>query len=42
MATAADLVIAEADNLVQVGDIRPENVMTPGVYIDLIVKGGRS
>ena len=41
MATAADLVIAEADNLVQVGDIRPENVMTPGVYVDLIVKGGR-
>ena len=42
MATAADVVIAEADNLVQVGDIRPENVMTPGILVDVIVKAVRS
>ncbi|MDL2293390.1 3-oxoacid CoA-transferase subunit A [Ruminococcaceae bacterium OttesenSCG-928-D13] len=41
MATAADTVIAEADNLVAIGDIVPENVMTPGVLVDYIVsKGG--
>ncbi len=42
MATAADTVIAEADHLVQIGDIRPENVHTPGVLVDYIVDGARS
>ncbi|MEI2764343.1 MAG: CoA transferase subunit A [Dermatophilaceae bacterium] len=42
MAMAADTVIAEADHLVQVGDIRPENVHTPGVLVDYIVDGARS
>ncbi len=41
MATAADLVIAEADHLVQIGDIKPEDVVTPGVLVDFIVDGGR-
>lgn len=40
MATAADVVIAEADNIVEVGDILPENVVTPGAYVDFIVDGG--
>ena len=40
MATAAENVIVEADNIVDVGCIEPENVMTPGVYVDYIVKGG--
>lgn len=39
MATAADLVIAEADHLVAVGTIPPEDVVTPGVLVDLIVEG---
>ncbi len=39
MATAADLVIAEAEHLVEVGAIAPENVVTPGVLVDLIVEG---
>lgn len=39
MATAADLVIAEAEYLVEVGEIEPENVMTPGILVDYIVKG---
>jgi len=41
MATAADMVIAEADNLVEPGHILPENVHTPGVFVDYIVDGGR-
>lgn len=40
-ATAADVVIAEADHLVEVGDIEPENVVTPGAYIKYIVDGGK-
>ena len=38
MAMAADLVIAEADNLVQIGAILPEDVMTSGIFVDVIVK----
>jgi acetate CoA/acetoacetate CoA-transferase alpha subunit len=41
MATAADLVIAEADHVVKVGIIEPENVITPGVFVDYVVRGGK-
>ncbi len=41
MATAADIVIVEADNVVELGAIEPENVHTPGVYINYIVDGGK-
>lgn len=37
MATAADLVIAEAEEHVNTGDIEPECVMTPGIFVDYIV-----
>lgn len=40
MATAADTVIVEADELVEVGAILPENVMTSGVFVDYIVESG--
>jgi acetate CoA/acetoacetate CoA-transferase alpha subunit len=40
MATAADLVIVEADHLVGLGEIPPEDVVTPGVLVDYIVVGG--
>jgi acetate CoA/acetoacetate CoA-transferase alpha subunit len=40
MATAADLVIVEAEKVVEVGDIDPHNVITPGIFIDFIVDGG--
>lgn len=40
MAMAADLVIVEADHLVGLGDIPPEDVVTPGVLVDLVVEGG--
>ncbi|WP_425058323.1 Acetate CoA-transferase subunit alpha [Sporomusa carbonis] len=37
MAMAADVVIAEVDELVEVGAINPDEVMTPGVVVDKIV-----
>jgi acetate CoA/acetoacetate CoA-transferase alpha subunit len=40
MATAADMVIVEAENLVEVGEIDPNNVVTPGLFVDYIVGGG--
>ena len=38
MATAADLVIIEAEKLVEVGEIDPTNVMTPSIFVDIIVE----
>jgi len=37
MATAADLVIAEVGELVEVGTFAPETVHTPGIFVDFIV-----
>ena len=37
MATAADLVIVEAEELVEIGEIDPNDVMTPGIFVDYIV-----
>ena len=39
MATAADLVIAEAQDVVKTGEIPMENVHTPGIYVNYIVRG---
>lgn len=38
MATAADLVIAEVEEIVEVGEILPENVHTQGCYVDYLVE----
>ena len=38
MATAADLVIAEVETIVPVGDIPPEHIHTPGCYVDYLVE----
>lgn len=40
MATAADIVIVEADEIVEIGNINPEHVMTPHIFIDYIIDGG--
>lgn len=40
MATAADVVIAEAEYLVEAGEIAPEDVRTSGVFVDYIVESG--
>ena len=37
MATATDLVIVEAENIVALGDLDPEHVHTPGNYVDYLV-----
>ncbi len=37
MATAADLVIAEVEEIVEAGQIAPERVGTPAVFVDRIV-----
>ena len=37
MAFAADIVMVEAENLVEVGEIEPENVHTPGVLVNYII-----
>lgn len=39
MAMAADMVIVEAEEIVEVGEIDPNDVMTPGIFVDFIVKG---
>ncbi len=38
MATAADVVIAEVDEIVEVGELDPEVIVTPHVYVDYIVQ----
>ncbi|HLU87659.1 MAG TPA: 3-oxoacid CoA-transferase subunit A, partial [Taishania sp.] len=38
MATAADLVIAEVEEIVPVGEIAPEHIHTPGSYVDYLVQ----
>ncbi len=39
MATAARFTIVEAEHIVQPGDIDPECVVTPGIYVDRVVRG---
>ncbi|MEM7032373.1 MAG: 3-oxoacid CoA-transferase [Chloroflexota bacterium] len=38
MATAADLVIAEAEHIVPVGELDPNQIHTPGCYVDYLVE----
>lgn len=41
MAAAADIVIAEVDSVVDVGELGPDEIVTPGILISmLVVKGG--
>ena len=40
MVTAADVTIAEVRELVQVGHIDPEEVITPGIFVDRVVVAG--
>ncbi|MES1207984.1 MAG: CoA transferase subunit A, partial [Pseudomonadota bacterium] len=41
MASAAKVTIAEVEELVQPGDIDPDQVHTPGIYVTRILKGDR-
>jgi acetate CoA/acetoacetate CoA-transferase alpha subunit len=38
MAMAADMVIAETTELVETGALKPEDVRTPSIFVDYIVK----
>jgi len=40
MAMAADIVIVQVDELVEVGEIAPDEVITPGVVVDKIIYVG--
>lgn len=37
MALAADFVVAEVENLVDIGEIDPDHVMTPGVLVNALI-----
>ncbi len=39
MAMAADLVLATSEELVEIGELEPECIMTSGIFIDFLVKG---
>jgi acetate CoA/acetoacetate CoA-transferase alpha subunit len=41
MATAAELVIAEVEEIVEVGAIDPNHVHTPGIFVDFLVRAER-
>lgn len=41
MATAADLVIAEVDEIVEVGTFDPEQIITPHPFVDILVLNDR-
>ena len=41
MATAADVVIAEVDEIVEPGELNPESIVTPGIFVDRIVETSR-
>jgi len=38
MAMAGNITIAEVDEIVEVGELNPEEVVTPGVFVDYLVK----
>lgn len=39
MASAADVVIVEAEKIVKTGELDPHTIMTPGLFVDYIVEG---
>jgi len=39
MATAAKVTIVEVENLVDVGELEPDSIHTPGIYIKRIFQG---
>jgi len=39
MATAADYVIAEVEELVELGELDPNSIHTPGIFVDAIFQG---
>jgi 3-oxoacid CoA-transferase subunit A len=40
MATAARMTVAEVEELVEVGTLDPDQIHTPGIYVNRIIVGG--
>ncbi|WP_100065728.1 CoA transferase subunit A [Miniphocaeibacter massiliensis] len=40
MATASDITIVQADEVVEVGELNPDMIETPSIFVDYIVEGG--
>ena len=38
MATAGKVTVAEVENLVQPGDIDPDHILTPGIYVERMIQ----
>ena len=38
-ATAAKVVIAEADHIVETGELKADDIHCPGIYVDRVVQG---
>jgi 3-oxoacid CoA-transferase subunit A len=41
MATAGRITVAEVEELVEVGQLDPDQIHTPGIYVQRIVRGSR-
>lgn len=41
MATAAKVTIAEVEHLVQPGELNPDHIVTPGIYVKRILQGAK-
>lgn len=41
VATAADVCIAEVEEIVETGELKPDEIHLPGIYVDRIVKANR-
>jgi len=38
MAAASRITVVEVDEIVEPGDLSPEQIVTPGIYVDRIVR----
>jgi 3-oxoadipate CoA-transferase alpha subunit len=38
MAAAAALTVVQVDEFVELGDLDPEAIVTPGIYVDRVVR----
>src|SRR5213078_4447491 len=41
IATCGKVTVAEVEQLVEVGELDPDNIHTPGIYVDRIVQGAK-
>ena len=41
IATCGKVTVAEVEELVEVGELDPDQIHTPGIYVDRIIQGDR-